>query len=192
MMLALLSMVSLLLLLGTALGLEANWVGNDENAPLPQSAKYRDNLRKLCAILDKGGRLPTSYSGDRRKVLISMCSKLKRDDENVSGAVTISTIKNTVLALGCGGLALFAIREHGPTLLRWVRARFGSKRSTSSSTDKVKRTRGGAKDDLVNAILTDASLEQLSALREARLKRFAATDLASQPHTSASTPMLED
>jgi hypothetical protein len=119
-----------------------------------------------------------------------MCSKLKRDDENVSGAVTISTIKNTVFALGCGGLALFAIREHGPTLLRWVRARFGS----TSSTDKVKRTRGGATDVLVNAILTSdaASLEQLAALREARLKRFAATDLASQPHTSASTPMLED
>jgi hypothetical protein len=117
-----------------------------------------------------------------------MCSKLKRDDENVSGAVTISTIKNTVFALGCGGLALFAIREHGPTLLRWVRARFGS----TSSTDKVKRTRGGATDDLVNAILTsDTSLEQLAALREARLKRFS-TELSSQTQTTASTPMLED
>jgi len=174
-----------LLLLGNLLwaarALEANWVGNDENAPLPQSAKYRDNLRKLCAILDKGGRLPSTYSGNGRKVLVSMCAKLKRDDENVSGAVAISTIKNTVLALGCGGFAIYAFREHIPTLARWVRARFGKR---GASSDKVKRTRGGSTDDLVNAILTsDASLDNLSALREARLKRFAAAD-ESQPVTT--------
>ena len=158
-------------------GLEARWTGNEDNAPLPQSAKYRANLRKLCSSLHSGGRLPKSYD-EKKEDLQKMCAKLQRDDDNVSTAMTVSTLKRAVLVLGgIAGLA-YALNTHGATIVSAVKRFLSSRFGRKSSIQVAKKTRGGATDlsqpDYSSPLALEMSGENIELMRLARLQRFAA------------------
>ena len=145
--------------------LEAIWIGNDENAPLPQSAKYRANLRKMCGIMSSGGRLPKSFA-EKKHVLEKMCDKLRKDDENVASASKISTFKRAALVFGgIAGLA-YVFHAHGSAIVSYVR-RF--LKGHKSAIINVARTRGGFIDE---DVATSAGKDVAELMRLARLQRF--------------------
>jgi len=147
--------------------LEASWIGNDENEPLPQSAKYRANLRRICSLMRSGGKLPKSYA-EKRSVLEKMCIKLQKDDDNVSSAVAVSSAKNVALLL-CGFTgAVFIFRTHFDWLVDVIRQYLGPRKSVRTAV----RTRGGFTENSVS----DGILENVDAvalMRMARLQKFA-------------------
>lgn len=152
--------------------LEANWIGNDENAPLPQSTQYRTQLRKLCTILSSNGRLPKSYA-DKRENLTKMCAKLKKDDDNISGALTTNRTKHSLMILG--GLAgiYYLWQNFGPSLVAYVRQQWNE--LNRNSIKVAKKTRGGYAEELVSDLIAGANWQEeneIEILRAARLKRF--------------------
>ena len=77
----------LLLLIGCSLATNVNWVSSEndkDTTAIPLSASYRESLRKLCAKLKDGYKVPNEQ--EVRK----MCNKLAQDDNNISLASTFS------------------------------------------------------------------------------------------------------
>jgi hypothetical protein len=84
--------------------LDASFIPNDENEPLPLSKKYRDSLRKLCVLLKTdSSRIPVEIA-QKRRVLEKVCLKLEKDDNNIEAASTHSTSKGQQLLYGLIGL----------------------------------------------------------------------------------------
>ena len=166
--------VVLLALLGRVRALEASWIPNDENAPLPQSAKYRANLRRICAIMTSGGKLPKSYE-ERKTVLVKMCAKLKRDDDNVSTAMKVGGAKKVALLLGgvvAGGLVIYnhggAIKSAFKSMLRSLIKFWGGGEKGRALGGAIKVRGGSTTEDLVSELIPGDS----AAIRLARLARF--------------------
>lgn len=65
--------------------IDVDWVPNDENAPLPLSRAYRENLRKLCDLIESDKRLPNNLKA-KKAILTKQCAKLRKDDANVDAA----------------------------------------------------------------------------------------------------------
>ena len=162
--------------------LEATWTKSSESEPLPQSAKYRANLRKLCAVLASGGRLSP---GTDTAALEKTCAKLQRDDDNVSQASLSSRAgRGAALALGVAG-AFFAWQSYGGHLVRLARQTYCRFLGRDESTRAVKRMRGGETDDLVSRLVGTGAVglargfdgaegAELLEMRLARLRRFEA------------------
>jgi hypothetical protein len=82
--------VCFLLFIQKSNALDASFIPNDENEPLPLSKKYRDSLRKLCVLLKTdSSRLPVEIA-QKRTVLEKVCHKLAMDDNNIETASTFS------------------------------------------------------------------------------------------------------
>ena len=59
-----------------AFALDLNWIPADEDGPLPVSSSYRDELRKLCALLNDKKALPPEIIG-KKEIIERMCTKLR-------------------------------------------------------------------------------------------------------------------
>lgn len=85
-------------------GLDVSFIPNDENAPLPLSAKYRTSLRRLCNLMEKyppsnrntksqasgstSNNILADLYGDsvKHRALQNLCIKLAADDKNIEQA----------------------------------------------------------------------------------------------------------
>jgi len=142
--------------------LDVSFIPNDENAPLPLSAKYRESLRKLCGVLKSGSKLPPELIL-KKKSLKSLCQKLDKDDRNIASAIpfdftlffreNFNKIIFSVLGLG-GGYLMWTNRHSAIDYFRSLKP----KKRYSVSTVEV--------DDNQRRI-------EIELAREARLKRFA-------------------
>lgn len=177
-------LIWLALLLCTVTALDVSFIPNDENAPLPLSAKYRDNLRKLCDLLDNGSPM-SGMDSTKKKSLRSMCRKLKKDDDNIE-AGTSNPFANvfagqnfkklilTILGVG-GGYIIFKNHSAILTNLRKLfmppkGVKLGGSWEERGSTGRIEVV-GADASDTFNAI--DMMQETLRReAREARLKRF--------------------
>jgi hypothetical protein len=90
--------------LSGAVALDLKWIPAHADGPLPMSAKFRDQLRKLCAI----EKLPPSIPKAKRAVIRKMCKQLKEADsrttlelaaENGSPLVFLACLAGTILYL---------------------------------------------------------------------------------------------
>jgi hypothetical protein len=156
--------------------LDVSFIPNDENAPLPLSAKYRESLAKLCKLLDvKGARLPAELQ-EKRNVLEKMCQKLSKDNANIVASKASSwdmkTVAVTLFSLG-GGYLLWNNR-------RWIKSKFTATRNRIG-TDQVSYAGAAPVQEPIQqaarGAAPDAQLQQQRILeaREARLQRFART-----------------
>ena len=154
--------------------LDVSFIPNDENAPLPLSAKYRESLSKLCGLLKgKDAKLPPELQ-EKRAVLEKMCQKLAKDDANISSASgdllkwDSSKVVYTLLGLG-GGYVMWNNRK-------WIKSRIGQ--VLGSKNEEI---RGGAirnfaepvQVEPINAHDAAANQQRILEAREARLQRFA-------------------
>ncbi|KAJ1423107.1 hypothetical protein B484DRAFT_452009 [Ochromonadaceae sp. CCMP2298] len=174
------------LLLTRTQALDVSFIPNDENAPLPLSAKYRDSLRKLCVLMQAGDdKVPPELKG-KKAVLGKMCKKLARDDANIGGStfdlsswdLSLKTIVISLISVGGGYVAWNNRRFLG----RKIRSFFKSK--SEVPVQRVDRDGAGG-INIVNGniihgdaapILTDREADmaarRLIEAREARLRRF--------------------
>jgi hypothetical protein len=156
--------------------LDVSFIPNDENAPLPLSAKYRESLKKLCQLLNvKGAKLPAELE-EKKDVLEKMCRKLAKDDANIDAAESRSLVgwsaQSVALSLlGIGGGYLLWNNRH------WIKNRVDRARG-----DNNRAARGVdfiAKNDVPIPVqefnVQEAALNQQRIIeaREARLQRFA-------------------
>lgn len=136
---------------------------------LPLSTKYRDSLRQLCDILNKGQKLPDNFASKEASIR-KQCAKLAKDDRNVSGA-NISRPSPAMMLLGAAGLAsVYYIWKNDLSfddvlgvanrLYRYL------KNIVLGLTKSTAKYSNGRKD-------ADAVNEDLAKAREARLRRFA-------------------
>jgi hypothetical protein len=170
--------ISLTLVIALALcvqALDVSFIPNDENAPLPLSAKYRESLAKLCKLLDvKGARLPAELQ-EKRNVLEKMCQKLSKDNANIVAAKAsswdVKTVAVTLFSVG-GGYLLWNNR-------RWIKSRFDTATRNRIGTDQGPHAGAASVQEPVQRAARDAApdaqLQQQRILeaREARLQRFA-------------------
>lgn len=167
--------------------LDVSFIPNDENAPLPLSTKYRASLRRLCIMLKEskpGASSPilAELQNDlaKQRALQSLCKKLAADDANIAmGAQEAGPLSNFLsfftsfksskqpewlwLSVGLGGLgvAVYTQREKLRKLSqRWFQG--------NRKTAHLHVLSGGASDKP-----EDSKPPSPSAMREARLKRFA-------------------
>lgn len=133
-------------------GLDVSWIPNDPDGPLPLSIQYRQSLRRLCLLIDKGSRLPPEVEA-KKNVLKKMCTKLKYDDDSIQSSINYKhSIKNVAIFASSLGGSYFiwhnrkVISNIYNNIIRSL-----TKRSSSSSID---------------------SDQMLQDIREARLKRF--------------------
>ena len=60
-----------------------DWLPNDENAPLPLSSVYRARLKQLCDMTISNANMKSRVPVSKQKTLMSMCSKLRADEQNI-------------------------------------------------------------------------------------------------------------
>lgn len=173
------SMVStslfLLVLVAFALHLQAldvSFIPNDENAPLPLSAKYRESLAKLCKLLQvNNAKLPPEIM-EKRAVLEQMCQKLAKDNANIvsstQSAVNLKTVAFTLLGIG-GGYVLWSNRHWLKNIATGNQVRFEQRAHVGTVAADGPARQFAPVDN------TDPQLQQRRILeaREARLQRFA-------------------
>lgn len=157
--------------------LDVSFIPNDENAPLPLSNKYRESLRKLCAVLHKGGRLPAELN-EKKAILEKMCDKLSKDDANVESVgrsrLSWDFRAVAVAVLGVGGGYVAWNNRH------WLKARFGAGWTDKSSNDYVRPDIQARNDGLINVNTVNyvedpaAVRRRIIEAREARLQKFSA------------------
>lgn len=130
--------------------LDVSFIPNDENAPLPQSTKYRAALRRLCELVeDKSRQLPKELA-EKRKVVEKMCLKLKKDDQNVAGSLTPQWLlpKHWLfLAAGVGGgWALWSNRHFITSMFRLPRRKVVAADAEEFRAARLRRLAGGHMD----------------------------------------------
>lgn len=90
----LLLILSLSLLFGSYYAFDISFIRTDDkDSTVPLSAKYREQLRKLCKVLEKNSKLPKDLEA-KKEELAKMCMKLKKDDENIESAESSGIINN--------------------------------------------------------------------------------------------------
>lgn len=67
-----------LLVTPAAVGFDLTWIPADPEGPLPLSQAFRDQLSKLCDIIDGGGPMPPTIEA-RLADLKKMCAKLRNE-----------------------------------------------------------------------------------------------------------------
>lgn len=169
----------LLSLLSISLSFDISFIpANEDNPSLPLSAKYRDQLRKLCLIVEKSKTLPKELM-EKKEVLNKMCFKLKQDDENVaiSTAYTEKATKAGMKIFGIVGVfaAAWAAKRYFYEIFGFmvsVIGYFGWKKATQKKTYIPMETNAPTNVDEVPAVDRD---HQFNEMREARLKRFSSS-----------------
>lgn len=89
----------------SARGLDLSFIPNDENAPLPLSAKYRAALKRLCELTNDPSTKVTPELAEKKKVLAKMCAKLAKDEQNIASSLVpaMSPQRALTLLLTAGG-----------------------------------------------------------------------------------------
>ena len=129
-------------------GLDVSWIPNDPDGPLPLSIQYRQSLRKLCTLIEKGSRLPAEVES-KRNILKKMCMKLRNDDDVIQKEIKFKhNVKNIGIVLG----------SLGSSYLIWH-----NRKAITNIFNNIFRS--------FNKKTTDSE-EILKEMREARLKRF--------------------
>lgn len=171
--------------------LDVSFLPNDENAPLPLSAKYRDALRRLCVLLEENRNLPKELEA-KKPVLRNLCKKLRLDDENIAQGMQESQVQHSVvrsflyLAVTVGsGYFLF---QHKEVVWLWAKKVWTSLISLvvpnkRYSVGRVVGQYDASVDNTVAPPAAEPSIAaatanrevpyDLQAAREARLRRFA-------------------
>lgn len=76
----------------SAQALDVSWLPSDPDAfDLPLSTKYRDNLRRLCVLVNKKGKIHPDILA-KQDVIIKMCDKLNKDEEMIVSDINIQNI----------------------------------------------------------------------------------------------------
>lgn len=128
--------------------LDVSWIPNDPDGPLPLSIQYRQSLRRLCSLIEKGSRLPAEVES-KRNVLKKMCTKLRSDDDAIQSSIKFNhNIKTAAIAATSLGTSYFI----------WT-----NRRAITNIYNNIKRS--------FNKRDTDSD-QMLKEIREARLKRF--------------------
>lgn len=129
--------------------LDVSFIPNDENAPLPQSTKYRAALARLCELIeDKSRQLPKELA-DKRKIVEKMCIKLKKDDQNVASSLIQQWSPKHWLFLAAGvggGWALWNSRHYITSMFRPPRRKVAAAAADEIRAARLKRLAGGHVD----------------------------------------------
>ena len=127
--------------------MDVDWVPNDENAPLPLSNAYRENLRKLCDLITSGNKLPPNLI-EKKAILEKQCAKLRKDDANVNDAaaggsnyIFLISVASTTLMIGLLNTDMF---QNGIDKARTMFRRWRAKNNGQG----YKTLRGGAIPDM--------------------------------------------
>jgi hypothetical protein len=133
--------VCMSMLCSRAVGLDLNWMPADEDGdgPLPLSENYRDQLRKLCAILaDPNNDQPPEIAG-KREIIDRKCAKLKQSDSGSSfgsgsfgSSAGASEALGYIIAAAVCGYALWLVLQAAMPRLQ---ARMDSLRTTPSADE---------------------------------------------------------
>lgn len=169
--------------------LDVSFLPNDENAPLPLSAKYRDALRRLCVLLDENRNLPQELEV-KKPVLRNLCKKLKQDDLNIAQGMQETRMQHSfvqsflylAVTIGSG----YMLYQHKEAVVQWVKKAWTQLLALFSLNKKqsVGRVVGQQQNpDPSESAMRTTPTEQpasdrgvgydLQAAREARLRRFA-------------------
>lgn len=128
--------------------LDVSWIPNDPDGPLPLSIQYRQSLRKLCTLIEKGSRLPQEVES-KRHILKKMCMKLRNDDDAIQSEINF---KHNIKNLG------IVISSLGGSYFIWH-----NRKAITNVFNNIFRS--------FNKKNTDSE-QILKEMREARLKRF--------------------
>uniref|UniRef100_A0A7S0SV00 Uncharacterized protein n=1 Tax=Chromulina nebulosa TaxID=96789 RepID=A0A7S0SV00_9STRA len=159
--------------------LDASFTAADDEQ-LPLSANYRQSLRNLCDIIDKGGKLPPSYAGKEHEIK-RQCNQLKKDDNHISSSSPISNFslsnKSILFTLLSITGALVYLNKNNPYIhqvISYVYKLFRTRPlKTSSRTTRRPSFTKVNQDNSNNNIQTTIPIYDKDAIREARMKRFA-------------------
>ncbi len=124
-----------------ATSINADWIPNDANAPLPLSKAYRDRLRKLCVLIKDS---PTALLEEkelvqRKDIIAAMCVKLAKDDDNIAAAGTevderVELLKKgTIILVAVCAIVHFLTDEKDG----WLRRKNRPDRSSSSGSGSL-------------------------------------------------------
>jgi hypothetical protein len=162
--------------------LDVSFIPNDENAPLPLSAKYRESLKKLCQLLNvKGAKLPVELE-EKKDVLEKMCRKLAKDDANIGSAEgmeryvrwSAQSVALSLLGIG-GGYLLWNNRQ-------WIKKRVdqarGGNNRAAPGVEFVARNDAPVPVQQVDVQEAALIQQRIIEAREARLQRFAGLNAA--------------
>ncbi len=190
----LLILISLVLMTMKSYGLDVSFIPNSENEPLPLSTKYRDSLRKLCALLHTEGAVLPAELLEKKAVLEKVCHKLKKDDENIDGSLSgtnkFSKVKQNILygliGLGSGyflwsnrGWLTSKLKKVGNSPERNILGRGGA--TPTSEVNSVNEPKAAdistpsasAASSIQVSMQGDAAgADKIAEARAARLKRF--------------------
>jgi hypothetical protein len=173
-------MKRLLLLLLSVLwgvkGFDVSWIPAGDG-PLPLSAKYRQQLARLCELDAAGDSLAKGLSRKDLSRVRSSCAKLSRD-KGVGGgdygALLQRGGKPSPLGLAIFALVLGALLG-GPALQRRFRAgRTGARLGSGGGANAQGAGGGGVAVGVAPRQLTPEQHAALAAMREARLSRLSA------------------
>ena len=84
----------LVVLVRCAWSFDLTWIPADAEGPLPLSQSFRDQLSKLCDIIESGAPIPPTIES-RLSDLKKMCAKLR----NEAGGVSVSRLKPVLAVL---------------------------------------------------------------------------------------------
>ena len=179
--------------------LDVSFLPNDENAPLPLSAKYRDALRRLCVLLEENRTLPKDVEM-KKPVLRQLCKKLKADDVNIAQGIqehrhnhhVIQSMVYLAITIGSGYL-IYTQREVVMMIWKkiyWTLLSVFSAKKARTAGDRGGQVLGGGGGGAADIVAMDETVHggigyDVQTAREARLRKFA-TSSSSSSATAAS------
>jgi len=156
-------------------GFDVSWIPAGDG-PLPLSAKYRQQLARLCELDAAGDSLSKGLSRKDLSRVRSSCAKLSRD-KGVGGgdygALLQRAGKPSPLGLAMFALVLGALFG-GPALQRFRAGRTGARLGSGGGANAQGAGAGGAAVGVAPRQLTPEQHAALAAMREARLSRLSA------------------
>jgi hypothetical protein len=87
------------------LSLDVNWTPSDPDGPLPLSSKYRNDLSKLCQLIENNKPLPKKIKNEK-ETIAKLCQKLKDSNESLLEDSYSTSPHLIYLLIGAGVLYL--------------------------------------------------------------------------------------
>jgi hypothetical protein len=170
------SLFSFLCCIASITSLDVSFIPNDENAPLPLSKKYRDNLRQLCTLLKNKKKLPPEIVA-KQKILRKVCKKLESDDRNIDSVFGSKLLDNEKLVQN----VFYALFSFGAGYVMWnnrnyINSQIKKWMRKDKEEIKIINQEGMVYNKIENQNANrnpDMDINKILEAREARLKRFA-------------------
>ena len=155
----------------TAGAFDVSWIPADDG-PLPLSASWREKMRNLCTLIESGKPLPTELT-ERRTSLDRICARLAEGDENVAAAQGGLAGSAHGLPVTCADV----LSETHSNLNTNRRHRFAASQVVAALVAGVAALAiWGMQGSGAPRAPPPATADQVTAAREARLRRFATGD----------------